>query len=62
MPLQATRSALHAYVPATLRKGHLKAALSVIIDAEPQPSDQKCLEIPNKKSKRIFHSEIFSGP
>lgn len=64
MSLQAIRSTLHAYVPATLKTADLKAALSVIIDAEPQPCDQECLEILKEdiQVEILFHSEIISGP
>lgn len=62
--LPQIRSTLQAYLPATLTSVDLKPALSVIIDDEPQPSDQECLEIlkEDMQVEILFHSEIISGP
>lgn len=45
MSLQATWLQVYAYLPATLRTTNLKAALSAIIDTEPQSPEQQYLEI-----------------
>lgn len=56
MSPQGIRSTLQAYVPATLKIADLKAALSVIIDDGPEPSDPVCLET----LKEDIQVEVFS--
>lgn len=55
MFLPAIGSLLQAYVPAALESADVKAASLIILYAEPQPSDQKCVEI----LKKDVHVEMI---